>query len=145
MSQCTSMRSTMTPRSRSSSAPTAARGFQVVLTSFKSAASSVFAAAAARSGGMANEYACRPTPTVTGTAVAVVAAITPLASVASVTAVAPPAIGRRHAVRGGVGGRVELVEVGLGGQQRRRQDGELAVRLHRFFAPRLLASRLVAA
>ena len=42
----------------------AARGFQVLLTSFKSAASSV-CCRCRKTGGMANEYACRPVPTVT--------------------------------------------------------------------------------
>ena len=58
-----------------------------------------------------------------------VAAVTvaPVASVAAASRVPSrpsrrPRLGRRHAVRGGVGGGVELVEVRLGRQQRRRQD-----------------------
>ena len=51
----TSTRSTITPRSRSSGMPSAARGFQVLQAIFSLAGSSFAAIAAARSGGIANE------------------------------------------------------------------------------------------
>ncbi len=80
------------------------------------------------------------TPAIARTGVTVVASIASATSIAVVAAVpsiatvtASPVRGR-HAVRGGVGGGIELVEIGLLREQRRRQDRELAVRLDRFLA-----------